>query len=173
MKFFRSFKFALKGIIYTLKNERHMRIHVVASLCVFILSLFFNLNSEKYVLLFLTMASVMISEMINSSIECVVDIFAKDYNSIAKAAKDMAAGAVLIAAGFSVVVGVILFSDANSYMKMFNFFISYPISFLGLFCFLVISYFYIFWGPTEIKNYLNKTLSILKKILKNKLNGES
>lgn len=119
------------------------------------------------------MTSVMISEMINSSIECVVDIFAKDYNSIAKAAKDMAAGAVLIAAGFSVVVGVILFSDIDSYVKMFNFFISYPIAFLGFFCFMVISYFYIFWGPTEIKNYLNKILSILKKILKNKLNGES
>ena len=112
-----------------------MRIHVVASLCVFILSLFFNLSAEKYILLFLTIAMVMTAEMINSSIECVVDIFSKNYNSVAKAAKDMAAGAVLITAGFSVIIGMILFSDINSYVRMFNFFVSYPFSVLGLISF--------------------------------------
>lgn len=167
MKLFRSFKFALKGIIYTLKNERHMRIHVVASLCVFILSLFFNLSAEKYILLFLTIAMVMTAEMINSSIECVVDIFSKDYNSVAKAAKDMAAGAVLITAGFSVIIGMILFSDINSYVRMFNFFVSYPFSVLGLISFFVLSYFYIFWGPAEMKNYISKTVSHFRKNTKN------
>lgn len=167
MKLFKSFKFALKGIIYTLKNERHMRIHVVASLCVLILSLFFNLSAEKYILLFLTISMVMTAEMINSSIECVVDIFSKDYNSVAKAAKDMAAGAVLLTAGFSVIIGMILFSDINSYIKMFNFFVSCPLSIFGLVSFFVLSYFYIFWGPAEIKNYISKRLSRFRKNVKN------
>lgn len=169
MKLFKSFKFALKGIMYTLKNERHMRIHVVASLCVLILSLFFDLNFEKYALLFLTIAMVITCEMINSSIECVVDIFAKDYNSIAKAAKDMAAGAVLVAAGFSILVGIFLFNDINSYFKMFKFFVLCPAALLGLLMFLILSYFYIFLGPTEIKNCVNKSFNNLKK---NRLNGE-
>lgn len=169
MKIFKSFKFALKGIIYTLKNERHMRIHVVASLCVFILSLFFNLNAEKYALLFLTIALVMSCEMINSAIECVVDIFAKDYNSVAKAAKDMAAGAVLLVAGFSVAVGLILFNDINSYVRMYNFFILNPLALLGLILFFVLNYFYVFWGPAEIKNYFKRISKKFKNSIK-KLN---
>lgn len=144
-----------------------MRIHVVASLCVLILSLFFNLNAEKYILLFLTISMVMTAEMINSSIECVVDIFSKDYNSVAKAAKDMAAGAVLLTAGFSVIIGMILFSDVNSYIKMFNFFVSCPLSIFGLVSFFVLSYFYIFWGPAEIKNYISKRLNRFRKNVKN------
>ena len=86
---------------------------------------------------------------------------------MAKAAKDMAAGAVLITAGFSVIIGMILFSDINSYVRMFNFFVSYPFSVLGLISFFVLSYFYIFWGPAEMKNYISKTVSHFRKNTKN------
>ncbi len=162
MKILKSFKFAVKGIIYTLKNERNMRIHTIVSVCVMVLSLFFDLNLEKYLILFLTMALVMVSELINSSVEGLIDVYSKDYNSTAKIAKDIAAGAVLIASGFAVVIGVLLFHDINSYLKIWEFLCSRPLSFLFLIAFVVCGYFYIFWGPAEIKNKAKKIWNIIK-----------
>ena len=97
MRILKSFKYAIRGIIYTIRNERNMRVHSVVSLCVIFLSFFFNLSAEKYCILGLVISFVIVSEVINSSLESLIDLCAKDYNSIAKAAKDMAAGAVLIA----------------------------------------------------------------------------
>lgn len=156
MRILKSFKYAIKGIIYTLKNERNMRIHTTVSFCVFILSLFFNLSIEKYLILFLTMALVMVTEVINSAIESLIDIYSKNYNSTAKVAKDVAAGAVLIASGFAVIIGIVLFCDINAYIRIWKFLCSCPLSFLFLAAFAVFAYFYIFWGPAEIKNKTKK-----------------
>ena len=156
MKILKSFKFAIKGIIYTLRNERNMRIHTMVSACVFILSLFFDLSTEKYLILFLTVALVMVAEVINTSIESLIDVYSKNYNSTAKMAKDVAAGAVLIASGFAVFIGVILFHDINAYIKICKFLCLYPFAFLLLIAFAVFAYFYIFLGPAEIKNKAKK-----------------
>lgn len=163
MKILKSFKFALKGIIYTLKNERNMRIHTVVSASVLFLSLFFNFNIEKYLILFLTMALVMVSELINSAVEGLVDFYSKNYSSAAKIAKDIAAGAVLIASGFAAAIGVLLFHDVSSYLKMWRFLCSYPFSFSILALFLALTYFYIFWGPAEIKHKAKKIRSKINR----------
>ena len=106
IKLLKGFGCALRGIFYTLKNERHMRIHAVALVYVMFFSVFFNLNIEKYAILLLTGALVIVSEIINSAIESVVDICKNEYSIIAKIAKDMAAGAVLISAIFSVIIAI-------------------------------------------------------------------
>ncbi len=162
MKIFKSFKNAIDGIIYTLKNERHMRIHSVASVAVLIFSLFFNLNAEKYAVLFLTIAFVLVCEMINTAFEGVIDVCSREYNAIAKAVKDIAAGAVLVSAVTSVIVGIFLFHDINAYINMFFFFIAHPFALLFLSVLAIFGYFYIFWGPTEMKNKVRQIIKIIK-----------
>ena len=162
LKIFKSFKNAINGITYTLKNERHMRFHIVASVAILVLSLFFKLNAENYCILFLTMAFVIISEFFNTAIENVIDIESENYSVVAKIAKDVAAGAVLVAAIFSVVVGICLFHDMYCYINMFLFLLLHPVCLLGLVLFGILSYFYVVWGPVEIKNKIKKVVRTLK-----------
>ena len=148
-------RYAMKGIAYAMKNERNMRIHLVSAIGVMVFSTFFNMSAVEYTILVLTISLVMMSEMFNSAIEGLIDLCAKEYNTTAKAAKDIAAGGVLIVAMAAVVVGCILFSKKEAYISMWVFFCMNPLmGILGLFL-LVIGYLYVFWGPTEIKNKLH------------------
>ena len=172
MRILKSFKYAIKGIIYTIRNERNMRIHSVVSLCVVLLSFFFNLSPEKYCVLGLTISSVLVTEVINSVLESLMDLCAKDYNSIVKSAKDMAAGAVLIASVTAVVVGAILFSDIEGYKKLYNFCIQCPWVIFPISICVVMGYFYIFLGPTETKNRVKlKFKNIVNKLNIKGFNG--
>ncbi len=161
MKIIKSFKYALKGIVYAVRNERNMRVHSVVSLCVFVFSLFFNLNKEKYMIIFLTIGFVMAMEVINSSLESVVDFCARDYNSSAKISKDMAAGAVLISAIIAVIEGIYIFGDINGYIRMWKFFISYPWVIFPVLLFVILGYLYVVLGPTELKNKLKMKIKKL------------
>lgn len=106
-----SFNYAVTGIIYTLKTERNMRIHFIISIVVIILSLFFDFSRGEMLLLFFTISLVFITEMINTAIERTVDLITEDFHPLARVAKDIAAGGVLIAAINSLVVGYLLFFD--------------------------------------------------------------
>jgi diacylglycerol kinase len=139
-----------------------MRFHIVASLAILIFSFFFNLNIEKYCILFLTISSVIVSEFFNTAVENVVDIESENYSVMAKAAKDIAAGAVLVSACFAVLVGILLFCDFYCYINMLLFFIFHPFLALLLILFAIFSYFYVIWGPTEIKNKAKKFIKIVK-----------
>lgn len=174
MRILKSFKYAIRGIIYTIRNERNMRVHSVVSLCVIFLSFFFNLSAEKYCILGLVISFVIVSEVINSSLESLIDLCAKDYNSIAKAAKDMAAGAVLIASITAVVVGAILFSDFQGYVRLYNFCIRCPWIIIPAIVFAVVGYFYVFLGPTETKNRIKLNFkNIINKLNIKKFSGRS
>lgn len=173
IKLFKGFGCALKGIFYTLKNERHMRIHAVALVYVIFFSVFFNLSAEKYAILLLTGALVIVSEIINSAIESVVDICKNEYSIVAKIAKDMAAGAVLISAIFSVIIAILLFNDMSGYLNIFKFFFKYPFMLLFFCMFSVLNFMYITVGPTEIKNRIKKIIVSIKRLKGGNLNGKS
>lgn len=106
-----SFNYAVSGIIYTLKTERNMRIHFVISIIVILLSLFFDFSRGELLLLFFTISLVFITEMINTAIERTIDLITEDFHPLARIAKDVAAGGVLIAAINSLIVGYLLFFD--------------------------------------------------------------
>ncbi|TCO80038.1 diacylglycerol kinase [Marinisporobacter balticus] len=106
-----SFNYAIDGIIYTLKTQRNMRIHFTMAVIVLFLSLFFDLSKLEILILFFTIALVVIAEMINTSIEASIDLITDQYHELAKIAKNVAAGAVLIAALNAVVVAYIIFFD--------------------------------------------------------------
>lgn len=105
----KSFKFALRGIMFCLKNERNMRIHSVTALIVITFSLIYGLTSLQFAVLLIAIAFVIASEMVNTSIEALVDLQTSAYADLARIAKDVAAGAVFLSAGCAICVGIAFF----------------------------------------------------------------
>ncbi|MCX7903790.1 MAG: diacylglycerol kinase [Caloramator sp.] len=106
-----SFNYAIEGIIFAVKTQRNMRIHFAIATLVLLASLFFDLSKLEILLLFFTITLVIVLEMVNTAIEVTIDLNANYYHPLAKIAKNVAAGAVLIAALTSVLVGYLLFFD--------------------------------------------------------------
>lgn len=106
-----SFNYAIDGIIYTLKTQKNMRIHFIITFLILILSLFFDFSRVEILLLFFSVTLVIISEMINTAIEKTIDMYTDEFHPLAKIAKNVAAGAVLISAINSIIVGYLLFFD--------------------------------------------------------------
>ncbi len=102
------FRVALNGIIFTFKTQRHMRFHLYVVFVVMLLGIFVNLPLRETLVLLFTISLVVVAEMFNSAIEAVVDLVSPDYNPMAKFAKDIAAGAVLITTLIALVVGALL-----------------------------------------------------------------
>lgn len=107
----KSFNYAIEGVIHTLKNERNMKVHYLGASIVLILALFFNFSKLELIALFFCISIVIICEMVNTAVEQVVDLVTDKYDKRAKIAKDVAAGAVLVSAFTSVIVGYLLFID--------------------------------------------------------------
>lgn len=108
---FTATKNAINGIIHVFKTERNLRIDYLMGVLVFIFSLFFDFSKAEYVCLILTIGFVIFAEMINSVIEYMVDLITEEYNEKAKAAKDIAAGGVLMAGCIAVLVAYFLFAE--------------------------------------------------------------
>lgn len=105
-----SMEFAITGVLTAFKEERNMRKHSVSAILAFVAGLIFQISAIEWLFLFLAIFLVISFEIINSAIENVVDL-ASDYHfsMLAKNAKDMAAGAVLVVSGYAVVTGLIIF----------------------------------------------------------------
>lgn len=104
-----SFKFAAEGIIYCVKSQRNMKFHLCAALIVCILGWWQNLTHEKIALLIFAVSLVIVTEMLNTAIETVVNMISLEFSPLAKIAKDVAAGAVLVAALVSLFIGYLVF----------------------------------------------------------------
>lgn len=107
----KAFNAAIEGILYTFKFERNMKIHYFVAAIVFIASLYFDFSKIEMLMLLFAISLVIISEMFNTAIEKTIDMITDEYHVLAKIAKDVAAGGVLIATLNSVVVGYILFYE--------------------------------------------------------------
>lgn len=107
--FVKSFRYALKGIVYAFVTERHMMIHSLMAIIVIFCGYYFHVNKFEWLILLLVIAMVLTLEMVNTAIEKVVDLVTDDYHVLAKYAKDVAAGAVLLASLFAIVIGCIIF----------------------------------------------------------------
>ncbi|HZT44640.1 MAG TPA: diacylglycerol kinase, partial [Gaiellaceae bacterium] len=105
-----SFNFAFEGIIHVLRTQRNMRIHFAVAVVVLVAALIVNVTKLELIALLISITFVLIAEMINTAIEGAIDIATTSFDPMAKLAKDIAAGAVLIAAVNAVLVGYIVFS---------------------------------------------------------------
>ena len=105
-----SLEFALTGIFTAIKEERNMRNHAVSAVVVVLAGFLFQVSAIEWLFLFLSIFLVVAFEIINSAIEIVVDLASHyHFSMLAKNAKDMAAGAVLVVSGFAVVTGLVIF----------------------------------------------------------------
>jgi len=109
-----SFNHAFQGLVHSVRSERNMRIHLFISVCVLIGSIFLNLTRLELVAVLMAIAFVLAMELLNTAVEMVVDLLTDSFDPRAKAAKDVAAGAVLIAAVNALAVGYLVLSDRLS-----------------------------------------------------------
>lgn len=105
----RSFAYAFAGIGYCLRTQRNFRIHILATGAVVVGGGLLGLSGIEWAILALTVTLVLAAEMINTVIEAAVDLASPGYHPLAKVAKDVAAGAVLVTALGAVVIGVCIF----------------------------------------------------------------
>ena len=105
-----SFRYAFSGIKYTFKNSRNFRIQVLFAFLSLILGSILDLDKSDYLFLLMAIFSVLILEILNTSIESLVDLIVKKkFSNLAKIAKDCSAGSVLLASINSVIIGLYLF----------------------------------------------------------------
>lgn len=104
-----SFKHAFIGIWVALKEEPNLKFHLLAVLAVSLLGIYLNISNIEWLILILTMGLVISLELTNTAIEELVDSFTEDEHPGAKKAKDVAAGAVLLASITAVIIGVLIF----------------------------------------------------------------
>ena len=103
------FEHAIEGIRTAFREERNMKCHIAALIAVTLLGFFTGLSAMEWALLVFCFGLVIGAEMVNTAIERTVDLAMPHCHPLAKAAKDIAAGAVLVAAMVSVVVGTLIF----------------------------------------------------------------
>ena len=108
-KFSGSIKNCLEGINFVITNESNFKKEIVIGIIALLLSYILKISRIKFIIILIMIALVLTSEIINTSIEKVVDLYTKDYNNLAKIAKDVSAGSVLVMSIFSLLVGVIIF----------------------------------------------------------------
>ncbi|QKE71475.1 diacylglycerol kinase family protein [Arthrobacter citreus] len=104
-----SFGYAFSGIFKVIKEERNIKIHLFAALVSVGLAIYFQISRIDWLILMLIITIVISLELVNSAIEAVVDLASPDQHPLAKKAKDVAAGAVLVAAIISIIIGALLF----------------------------------------------------------------
>ncbi|RZM16087.1 MAG: diacylglycerol kinase family protein [Pedobacter sp.] len=105
----KSFGFAAKGLQYALKTQPNFRFHAISSIIVLIAGIFFKIHVSEWLWILAAIALVLISELLNTAIEVLVDLISPEYNKQAGIVKDTAAAAVLVAAIIAVGIGVIIF----------------------------------------------------------------
>ena len=93
-----SFNFAIEGIMHVLRTHRNMRLHFAAAIVMLVAAVWVGVTRFELIALMLAIAFVLVAEMINSAVEQAIDVATTSFDPLAKLAKDIAAGAVLIAA---------------------------------------------------------------------------
>lgn len=142
----RSFRYAFRGVWFCIRTGRNMRIHLVTAAYVIVFSNFFGLSPAEYAVLLLAVGLVITAEAINTAVEEIVNLHTQHYDNLARLAKDIAAGAVLICAIFAVAIGFILFYRPEKLREIVNilstnlfgsivFLVSLPVSVAFIFCF--------------------------------------
>ena len=104
-----SFRYAFRGLFYCIASQRNLRIHLVIAAYMAYFATFYQFGAVQYAILLVATALVIATEMVNTAIEALTDRFTPAFDNSARVAKDVAAGAVLICAIFSVFVGILLF----------------------------------------------------------------
>ena len=107
-----TFNYAFQGVVHALRTHRNMRVHVAIAAAVLIAAIVLGVSKLELIALLISITFVLVAEMINTAIESAIDVATTSFDPMAKLAKDIAAGAVLIAAVNAIAVGYLVFSGA-------------------------------------------------------------
>lgn len=105
----KSFKYAFEGIITAIKKERNMKVHVTMMSLVIVAGIIFKIDKMEWISCLLCFGLVISLEMVNTAIEQAANLIDEKYNEKIKLIKDVAAGAVLVSAIMSAVIGLMIF----------------------------------------------------------------
>jgi diacylglycerol kinase (ATP) len=105
----KSFEYAFKGVSTMLKSQHNARIHAVSTLIVIVAGFIFSISKTEWCFLVLSVMSVWTAEALNTALEFLADVASPDFHPLVEKAKDVAAGAVLITAICSVIIGLFVF----------------------------------------------------------------
>lgn len=153
----KSFYCAGRGIAFCLRHERHFRIHLTATAYVMYFSTFYSFSRTDYAVLILTCTAVLAAEILNTSIEVVLDKVSPRYNIFALIGKDIAAGAVLVTAVGAIAIGVFMLWDIEVFVRITEYFTSDIIKPLLLLVSFALSLWFIFSAkPRKTGNKRNK-----------------
>jgi diacylglycerol kinase (ATP) len=106
-----SFNFAFEGLIYVLRTQRNMRVHFALGAIALIMALVLGVSKGELLALIVGISFVLIAEMLNTALEATIDIATSSFDPLAKVAKDVSAGAVLIAAVNAIGIAYLVFAD--------------------------------------------------------------
>jgi diacylglycerol kinase (ATP) len=113
-----SFNYAIEGVVYALRTQRNMRIHMGAAILTLIGSLALGVSGLSFAAIVFSIALVFVTELVNTAIEATVDIATEAYDPVAKVAKDVAAGAVLVAASNALVIAfLVLYNPVQALLQ--------------------------------------------------------
>ena len=153
--FLKSFVYAFRGLGFCLVNERNMRVHFccLAYMVFFLLRYdFFVVTRTQAAILAVAAALVIVAEYINTAVERAVDTASKgEKTETARIAKDTAAGAVLAAAIFAVVTGIIILYQPEAFRALFAYYAANPVSLILFVLSFVLAICFMFIDP---KRYL-------------------
>jgi diacylglycerol kinase (ATP) len=96
---------AVEGVLWAAKTQRHMRYHFTAAIAVLLVALFYQVSIVELILLSLAATLVLFAELVNTALEVLVDLVSPEYHPLARRAKDVAAGAVLVTSCGAVLIG--------------------------------------------------------------------
>jgi len=99
---------AIEGILWAVRTQRHMLLHFVAAVAVLFLALWFRVSAVDFLLLAFAVTLVLVTELANTALEVVVDMVSPEFSPLARRAKDVAAGAVLVASVGALVTGYVV-----------------------------------------------------------------
>ncbi|WP_145045684.1 diacylglycerol kinase family protein [Paenibacillus xylanexedens] len=117
------FRNAAEGIAYGFQTQRNVRVHTGVALIMCAAGFFFGISRTDWMFVLTAIFLVLVTELMNTAVEAAVDLAHPDIHPLAKAAKDTAAGAVLLAAVFAVIIGcVVFFKPVLNWLGLYSFF---------------------------------------------------
>lgn len=108
-RLYNSFRYAIQGIQYAFRYEQNMVVHILTTIMVIIMGIFFKISTIEWIICVILIGFVIATELINTAIEAVVDLISPQVHPLAKIAKDTAAGAVFVFALTAIIAGILIF----------------------------------------------------------------
>lgn len=108
-RLFKSFKYATEGIIYAFKYEQNIIVHTIITIAVITMGILLKISYFEWLICFILFGLVIATELINTSLEAIVDLICPQENPLAKIAKDTSSAAVLVFASVAAISGLIIF----------------------------------------------------------------